>query len=340
MTTISEPILTSPTGFIVRTPSEDDAALVADLTNACALDAIGAPATTAALTLSGWRATEAEFHPERWLLTTPDGTAAAFGALWVAAPYDRFNLEGRVHPDFRGRGLGTYLMTHGEASARARLGDAPAGARVTLAVERISTNEEAGRLFEDHGYAISRHFWHMVMDLDQEPPAPEPPPGITIRAAIPGQDDHAVYTADEEAFLDHYDHTHISFEGWTALLRHDAARYDPSLWFTAWEGEEIAGVCLCSETTEEDPDMGWVETLGVLRPWRRRGVAMALLRHSFRELRRRGKARVGLGVDAASPTGATRLYERAGMHAHRRFVEYKKELRPAAQAADDLGGAR
>jgi ribosomal protein S18 acetylase RimI-like enzyme len=77
-----------------------------------------------------------------------------------------------------------------------------------------------------------------------------------------------------------------------------------------------------------DPDLGYVNTLGVVRPWRRRGVALALLHHSFRELAERGKRRVALGVDGSSLTGAVRLYEKAGMHIARERVMFEKELRP------------
>ena len=73
--------------------------------------------------------------------------------------------------------------------------------------------------------------------------------------------------------------------------------------------------------------MGWVNSLGVRRPWRRRGLALALLRHAFGVFYRRGKTKVGLGVDATSLTGATRLYEKAGMHVQRKSVTYEKVLR-------------
>jgi ribosomal protein S18 acetylase RimI-like enzyme len=79
--------------------------------------------------------------------------------------------------------------------------------------------------------------------------------------------------------------------------------------------------------------MGWVDTLGVRRPWRRQGLAEALLYHSFAELRRRGLTRVGLGVDAHSLTGATRLYEKVGMRAIRDFTLFEKELRPGVNLA-------
>ncbi len=81
-------------------------------------------------------------------------------------------------------------------------------------------------------------------------------------------------------------------------------------------------------TSFEDPKIGWVESIGVRRPWRRRGLALALLHHSFLTFYHRGQESVGLSVDASSLTGATRLYEKAGMHVVRRLDNYEKELRP------------
>jgi mycothiol synthase len=60
-------------------------------------------------------------------------------------------------------------------------------------------------------------------------------------------------------------------------------------------------------------DRGWVDVLGVLAPWRGRGIAGALLRRSFATFAGRGLRQVLLSVDAENPTGATRLYERVGM---------------------------
>ena len=77
--------------------------------------------------------------------------------------------------------------------------------------------------------------------------------------------------------------------------------------------------------------MGWVGTLGVLRPWRKRGIGLALLHQSFGEFYRRGFRKVGLGVDGENLTGALRLYKKAGMSVHRQFELYEKELRPGLE---------
>jgi ribosomal protein S18 acetylase RimI-like enzyme len=74
--------------------------------------------------------------------------------------------------------------------------------------------------------------------------------------------------------------------------------------------------------------MGWVEILGVRKLWRRRGLGLALLLHSFHALRQNGALRAGLGVDSGSLTGATRLYKRAGMSVSREIALYELELRP------------
>jgi GNAT superfamily N-acetyltransferase len=109
--------------------------------------------------------------------------------------------------------------------------------------------------------------------------------------------------------------------------------FDPTLWFLAMDGPsgEIAGICLCRAQAYNDPNVGWVNILAVRRPWRKRGIGLALLRHAFGELYRRGKNMAGLGVDAENLTGALRLYENAGMHVHRAFDLFEKEVRPGRE---------
>jgi mycothiol synthase len=64
----------------------------------------------------------------------------------------------------------------------------------------------------------------------------------------------------------------------------------------------------------------------VRHAWRRKGVGLALLLHTFGDLYRRGFPAVALGVQGENPTGAPRLYERAGMTVSRRYDHYAKHL--------------
>jgi ribosomal protein S18 acetylase RimI-like enzyme len=165
--------------------------------------------------------------------------------------------------------------------------------------------------YENAGYRVVRHSYRMEISLEGGAPEPEWPEGITVRTMQPGEEER-VYEAHMSSFEDAWMFVRDSFELWSHWFLKDAA-FDPSLWFLAEAGDELAGIALTREP-ENEPGLGWVRILGVTREFRQRGLGQALLRHAFGEYARRGLDRVGLGVDAESPTGAVRVYERAGMH--------------------------
>ena len=236
-----------------------------------------------------------------------------------------FFERGRVHPDYRGRGIGSYLLELAESRAREMMPLAPPHARITMRSGASIRNEEGEKFLRDHGFELIRQFWNMETTLESEPSEPHWPAGITVRPFIEGREERAVFAALMDAFKDHWGFLAEPFDRWLAYMT--GGPRDPMLNFIALEGEEIVALCLCRPYLAEDPELGWVDDLGVRRPWRRRGLALALLQHSFREFYKRGTRRVGLGVDAASLTGATRLYEKAGMHVVRQFNSYAKVLR-------------
>jgi len=180
-----------------------------------------------------------------------------------------------------------------------------------------------------------RHTLTMVRGLDEPPPTPDWPTGIIVRTMQLG-DELALYQAKNDAFRDHLGHIEAHEEaGYALWQQHNLAspHPDPSLWFLAFEGEQIAGIALCENRHIGEPDMAWLDSLSVRRPWRRCGLALALLYHSFGEFYKRGERIIGLAVDANSLTGATRLYEKAGMRAIQQSIKFEKELRAGTNLA-------
>jgi mycothiol synthase len=178
-------------------------------------------------------------------------------------------------------------------------------------------------LLESRGFVFQRFSFRMYAELDGDVPEPRWPEGIEPRSFRPG-DERAVYDVHEETFSEHPDHTRIDFEDWRHWAH--AEPFDPELWTLALAGDELQGIVLCRPEWGGDPEVGWVSVIGVRRPWRGRGLGLALLQHTFRQLRERGKKRVGLGVDAENENGV-RLYERAGMHVEQRRLLYEKQTR-------------
>ena len=170
--------------------------------------------------------------------------------------------------------------------------------------------------------------------MDTPPPAPVWPEGISLRTYDPETDLEAVYRVDVEAFRDHFGFIEAPFEEGLRRFKHFMTGhkdFDPSLWFLAMDGDEIAGICLCRHQAFDNPDVGYINILGVRSPWRKRGIGLALLHHAFDEFYRRGKRKAGLHVDAENLTGALRLYENAGMHVHQAFNVFEKEIRPGRE---------
>jgi mycothiol synthase len=259
-------------------------------------------------------------EPVHLVAERPDGQIAGYGDMVDAAvEHLRFWIDLRVPPSDDHPEIASSLLGEMEEQAAKR---AAPGATVRIFV--AERDERTRESVEAAGYELFRHSFRMQIDFEGDPPAAEWPEGISVRTIVRDQDDHAVWVAHQDAFVDAFEHAIWPYESWREWAFSES--FDPSLWFLAVDGDEIAGVCLCKSNAGAEGELGWVNVLGVRRPWRRRGIARALLLHAFAEFRALGRRGAGLGVDGLNPTGAVRLYEGAGMHVARRADQYQKPL--------------
>lgn len=330
----SDGVLGLPEGFTVRPAVMEDAEAVVGVFNACSRQVMGIEDFSMDEIRSDWQLPGFDLAADTRVILSPRGDLVAYGDLWgTSQTFVRFTAWVRVHPEYKGRGIGWHLNRWVEARAQKDVARAPAGARVVLMNWTPAGDVDARELLESLGMAAAAFSWEMAIDFDTEPPEPKWPPGITVRPRESG-DEEEFYRARCKSFRDHRGYIEEPFkEGfsrWLHVVEHEDY-YDPSLWFRAMDGERTAGFAIGRPRTPEDPEMAWVDYVGVLRPYRRRGLGLALLRHMFLEFYRRGIRKAGLSVDADSLTGATRLYEKAGMRMVREHVAYEKELRPGVE---------
>jgi mycothiol synthase len=267
-----------------------------------------------------------DLRTDAWSIIASNGRLAAYGTLTDEGS-GHMTADGYVHPEFTGQGIGTYLVGLMEARALELVASAPEGARVALNNSVLQSDSAAQNILESAGYNMVRAFWRMAIDLKDQPAAPTWPEGITLQTFVPGQE-RAVFDVVEEAFADHWGHVPHDFSEWVDRIRHED--FDPILWFLAIDRSEIAGVTLCRLRPDNS---GWINTVAVRRPWRKLGLGTALLQTAFGEFYRRKIFHLALGVDAQSLTGATRLYERAGMHVSLRIATYEKEMQSGIELA-------
>ena len=305
--------------FIVRAPVMADLKAVTNLIVACDIADVGEPDFTADDLLSDWQRSNFNLSTDARVIVTAAGQIIGYTDVSPSRTGMYLNPNTNVHPDYRGQGLELYLLRLSEARAREYLAEAQAA--IPHVMSTGSTTEQTSSLLAQEGYVPVKHQWRMELEMHKPPPVAVWPAEINVRPLVLGQDERIIHRLIQQAFSDLTQYVSQPFEEWEqwAIKRND---YDPSLVFLVLAREEPVGTALCYTY----PDVGWVRQLAVLRQWRGRGLALQLLYHIFGEFYRRDKRRVGLIVDSQNATGATRLYERAGMHIALQLDTYEKQL--------------
>ena len=311
-----------PAGYRLRRPTPADIPAVADLKRAVELARHGESDVTPPQIVEEWALPRLVPNEDLWLVETRSGELAGYALVWMEHPPHVFVADQTVHPGHRGHGLSELLLELSEARAVRAAGPAADGAPANLGVWTHADDSARRALYERHGFRCVRTFLRLEVALAEAPAAPVWPPGIAVRRFRRHRDEAAVHAASEEAFQDHWRPDSMDLDEWLAF-RFERPDLDLDLWWVAWDGEEVAGSLLAFAS----PLGGYIDTLSVRRPWRRRGLGRALLREAFAGLRRRGLPRAYLGVDSENPTGAMGLYESVGMRARRgAHLVFEKDL--------------
>jgi len=260
-----------------------------------------------------------------------DGRAIGYGwTSWVDTTdgLRDYVTRGYVHPSHRRMGVATAILAHNERRLRelARLHDTDRPRR--FAAFAGEERPGARALLAAAGYEPVRWFFDMVRPTLDEIVVPDLPAGLEIRPVAGRAQMRQLFDADVEAFQDHwggFDASDESFESWFT-----DPEIDPELIVVAWEGDEIAGAVVNVINEHENRELerlrGLLDSVFVRRAWRGRGLGAALVGRSLVVLRDRGMTCAWLGVDADNPTGALRLYEKAGFAVHTRGAAYRKPL--------------
>ena len=266
-----------------------------------------------------------------------EGKNVAFAELrvWRDIPV-RPILYAYVHPEHRNHGIGSQITAWGIRRSQSFIPLVPEGARVVLGA--FSNRAEGQQLLEDCGFICTRQSHIMTIDLQADLPPPKFPAGFRLVTMVEHpvlKDFVRVY---QETFKDHRgavdEPLAAAVARWERML--EAGSYRPEHFVLLKEDTADAAVLILADKSEEDPDKAWVQTLGVLPEYRRRGLATQLLFLAYALARDMGKRRVGLSVDASSLTGAQKLYEKAGMRVEMVYNAYELEY-PARGGAKQSG---
>jgi len=322
-----------PMGWTVRPATIEDAEAVSRLFNATSLRFAGTSQTTEDAIRAWMSRPRIDLNANTRLVLDDSGHPAAWAHIRdPGEPY--VNLGTGLHVASKYKAdpvLWDALCEWCEVRASEYIAKAPSGARVALGFSGFAEDEPRWDVLRRRGATQVRILNRMRIDLHGALPCPAWPVGIEVRTYRHDDDLRSLVAAVQEAFADHWGFVETPLEEevaqWRDRLQANAEQFDPSLWFVAVDGEELVGFSLCSNEIGGDSSRSELDPLGVRKPWRGRGIGLGFLHHAFRELQSRGMQAVELEVDSESLTGATRLYERAGMRVIRSQYLYEKELR-------------
>jgi mycothiol synthase len=291
-------------------PTQADAPRIAELLAAFEEQMLGESEWNLEELESEWR--DLQLDRDVWMVLDGDELV---GYVALNQRNDVWEFDGYVSPHRFGTGVGCAIVEHAEAEARRR------GSAVTRTAV-LGGDEPAHRLLESRGFAEARRFYRMVIELAGPAPAPAWPDGLEVVPLDFEADHEAVHAAIDASFAEHWNIRRHPHETWLERQR-ERGLEDPWGWIVVRDGDEIAAV---TAFERERFGMGWISDVGVLPAWRRRGLGEAMLHEAFGRFWEAGQRTVGLGVDAQNETGATRLYERVGMHVSWSATFFEKEL--------------
>ncbi|MBN1535867.1 MAG: GNAT family N-acetyltransferase [Anaerolineales bacterium] len=235
---------------------------------------------------------------------------------------------GFLLPAWRNKGIGTVMLRHAERRLQ-EIAASHTDYDKPRYFETQALNSEVLRqaLYQKEGYKAIRYAFDMVRPDLENIPDLSLPEGIEIRPVLP-EHYQTIRDASMEAFLDEWGFSpelEPPVEEWL-----ENPNFDPSLWQVAWDGDRVVGMVLNfidqRENKEYKRKRGYTENICVRRPWRKRGIAKALIAASLRVIKERDMEEAALGVDAENPSGALQLYESMGYRMIRRYSIYRKPL--------------
>ncbi|MBN2047238.1 MAG: GNAT family N-acetyltransferase [Anaerolineaceae bacterium] len=280
--------------------------------------------------IDDWRTTPNLTPEQHMVLLEHNGKAIGYGFVYWTVEEDQFNafkMNYSLIPGYRTPELNQTFLEVMEEQIHNRLSEGEKDKANILKVFNFQKQVEKVAALKSNSYRPVRYFYMMTRPIDMPLIDAPLPNGLVVRP--PREDEYRkVFSAVNEAFKDHYGHSELTEEQIQSWMK--MPTFQPHLWKIAWDGDEIAGNVLNyiaeAENKEYHRKRGYTETISVRRPWRKMGVARALLTQSIAMHRELGMEETALGVDATNPNGALKLYESVGYSVISEQTIYQKDL--------------
>ena len=168
-----------PKSFTARPATLEDVTAVNNLSNICDIEILEQGESSEAAILSEWQAEDFDLDNSRVIMTS-EGQIVGYAEVYFPTIPERIFIWGRVHPDYRNRGIGTFYLNWGEELARKGSQSLPADKNPVFLAYCHEKETTTKTLFANHDMQLVRRFLNMQIDFDGPPPPPTFPKNIHL----------------------------------------------------------------------------------------------------------------------------------------------------------------
>ncbi len=264
------------------------------------------------------------------LFAEMDGRVIGYSRVWWYEESARTLIYSHIAsllPEWRNRGIRRAMLHYNEQRLREIASSHPPEADRFFEAVSEDTEIHWSSLLISEGYTPARYFLKMARSLREDLPDLPMPGSYRILPVQPEQYE-AIFKAAIEAYEDAWGSSQLDYEmlkKWT-----EGPTFNPELWQVAWDSDCIAGLVLnfIDEKENEEYHRRWgtMKLIAVCQPYRRKGLAKALIAQSFRVLKEHGMCEAVLSADVQDLTGALNLYKNMGFIPIKQFTTYRKPM--------------
>lgn len=270
-----------------------------------------------------------------------------------------FDLEGRFFAEIRGKPVG-LIHAHVEKSSEDRRGfirdfcvlpasrGSEAETRLLEAamddlrkrgVERVRAwtgvdRNDRIRFLERSGFKFACRTFDMRIDLADVPLGISGNMEVVLRRfdiEIKGEIEKLNWLSNE-CFKDNPLHVSRTVEEARRLLLENPVLGWQEYYFAMVDGKDVGYIGLGIDeryNVEHGVKTGYINGIGVLPEYRRRGIGTHLLLQGLKVLKAKGMTSVSLDTEDTNPTRAITLYEKVGFKVLQEYVTYAKDIAPS-----------
>ncbi len=301
----------------------DDAEKLADLE----LAAAGIDGATNLFGIQGWRRRLneiADLERESVAGIADNGALSAFAYFTLDPRHDALLafLEGRVHPRWRGQGIGTALLGWSKKAATQQIAQKAGNRQQVIRIMFYDRADDAVQLYLKLGFRFQYTEHALSFDMTEHAPPQHPfPENCQIEPHHPRLN-AAFYDVYKKSFITRTDNL-LSYLAWLDFfIEYEDSLLDLSI--LAKAGDISVGY-LIAAADEDDKSAFYIQHLGIIPKYRRKGIANALIAHALQKGVNAGYTRSTISVNANNPA-AYAVYKNFGFQHDSSFTMYRKDL--------------